>query len=96
MKWSIVRLLLRRWVKSLARDATHISGLTWVLTHQVTFLIILVLITLEVGPDSLSHQCQAQRRQREGNVHILWQRKEGRHIGNDPCRQRLMMDLEAA
>lgn len=72
MKWSIVQLLLRRWVESLARDATHISGLTWFLTYQVTFLIILVLmITLEFGPDSLSYQCQAQRRQREGNVRIL-------------------------
>lgn len=55
MKWSTVQLLLRRWVRSLARDATHVSGLSWVLTYQVTSLIIVVLITLEFGPDSLSH-----------------------------------------
>lgn len=35
-------------------------------------------------------------RHREGNAHILWQRKEGRHITNHPCKQSLMMDLEAA
>lgn len=39
---------------------------------RVTFLIILGLIALELGLGSLSHRCQARRRQREGNAHIPW------------------------
>lgn len=57
--------------ESLAGDAAHISDLLGFLAHRVIFLIILALISLELGPDSFCHQCQAQRRPREGKVCTL-------------------------
>lgn len=54
--------------ESLAGDAAHISGL---LRFLAPFLIILALITLEFGPDSFCHQCQARGGQEKGKVCTL-------------------------
>lgn len=58
------------------------------LAHQVPFLIISALKSLEFGPDSFCHQCQAQSRPGEGKVCILTEGGRQEH----PCRQRLVRD----